>query len=294
MSSSIESRAMSLSLAIGVGMLVAKWIAFLLTSSSVIFSDAAESVVHIIAVWFAWYAIRVTERPPDEDHHYGHDKIGFVSAGVEGGLICIAALVIILSAVDKLLHGVTLEHVGVGTTITAGAGIVNAVLGVYLVRTGKRRGSLVVEANGQHVLTDAWTSAGAVGGLLLASWTNILWIDPIMAIVFGANIVREGVRLVASSVNGLMDRSDPELESRARSILDHECSTAPCSYHRLRVRLGGRGPHVDFHLAVPDEMTVLDAHSLATTIEEKLRKELGDNAEILTHLESKTQPDGHV
>ncbi|MCU0330039.1 MAG: cation diffusion facilitator family transporter [Candidatus Kapabacteria bacterium] len=203
MAASIESRAMTVSLAVGVGMLVAKWIAFLLTSSSVIFSDAAESVVHIIAVWFAWYAIRVTERPPDEDHHYGHDKIGFVSAGVEGGLICIAAMVIILSAVDKLLHGVTLEHVGTGTAITAGAGIVNAFLGFYLVRIGKRRGSLVVEANGQHVLTDAWTSAGAVGGLLLASWTNVLWIDPLMAIIFGGNIVREGVRLVASSVKQL-------------------------------------------------------------------------------------------
>ncbi len=293
MATSVESRAMSISLSVGVGMLVAKWVAFLLTSSSVIFSDAAESVVHIIAVWFAWYAIRVSERPPDADHQFGHAKIGFVSAGVEGGLICIAALVIIVSAVTKLVEGVTLENVGIGTAITAGAGAVNAFLGIYLVRVGKRGRSLIVEANGQHVLTDAWTSAGAVGGLLLASWTNVLWLDPAMAILFGANIIREGVRLVYASVHGLMDRSDPELERRARQVLDDACASGTCSYHRLRVRAGGQGPHVDFHLAVDDEMIMIDAHTLATTIEERLREAIGANAEIMTHLESKTQPDGH-
>lgn len=293
MATSIESRAMSISLSVGVGMLVAKWIAYLLTSSSVIFSDAAESVVHIIAVWFAWYAIRVSERPPDEEHHFGHAKIGFVSAGVEGGLICIAAIVIIVSAVTKLIEGVTLDNVGIGTAITAGAGAINAFLGFYLVRVGKRGGSLIVEANGKHVLTDAWTSAGAVGGLLLASWTNILWLDPTMAILFGANIIREGVRLVYASVHGLMDRTDPDLEKKARMVLEEACATGVCTYHRLRVRAGGQGPHVDFHLAVDDDMTVLDAHTLATTIEERLREAIGQNAEIMTHLESKTQPDGH-
>jgi len=293
MATSAESRAMSISLSVGVGMLVAKWIAFLLTSSSVIFSDAAESVVHIIAVWFAWYAIRVSERPPDAEHQFGHAKIGFVSAGVEGGLICIAAIVIIVSAVTKLVEGVTLDNVGIGTAITAGAGAVNAFLGIYLVRVGKRGGSLIVEANGQHVLTDAWTSAGAVAGLMLASWTNILWLDPAMAILFGANIIREGVRLVHASVNGLMDRTDPLLEQMARAVLDDACASGTCSYHRLRVRAGGQGPHLDFHLAFPDDMSIYDAHTIATGVEERLRQTLGTNAEIMTHLESKTQPDGH-
>jgi cation diffusion facilitator family transporter len=130
----------------------------------VIFSDAAESVVHIIAVWFAWYALGVVSRPPDEDHPYGHDKISFMSAGIEGGLICIAAIVIIVSAVNKLVVGVELQQLDIGMSITAGAALVNLILGLYLIRTGKQHSSLVVEANGRHVMTDVWTSAGAVAG----------------------------------------------------------------------------------------------------------------------------------
>jgi len=289
MAASVESRAMSISLAVGVGMLVSKWIAFLLTNSSVIFSDAAESVVHIIAVWFAWYAIRVSERPPDEDHPFGHSKISFVSAGVEGGLICIAAIVIIITATTKLIDGVSLERIGVGTTIIGVAGGVNAFLGLYLVRIGRKRRSLVVEANGLHVLTDAWTSAGAVIGLLLASWTEIFWIDPAMAIVFGANIIREGVRLVVQSVHGLMDRTDLQMYETVNGVLQQLCTERGCSFHRLRVRRAGHMAFVDFHLVLADYMPMVDAHTLATYMEEAIRKTLGPETEVLSHLESETR-----
>jgi len=134
----LTKRAMNLSLATGVLMLIAKWIAYLLTGSSVIFSDAAESVVHIVAVWFAWYALRVGSRPPDDNHPYGHDKVSFMSAGVEGGLICIAAVVIIVTAVNKLIHGVELQHVDIGVLITFGAAAVNLALGLYLISTARR------------------------------------------------------------------------------------------------------------------------------------------------------------
>ncbi|MFN5377771.1 MAG: cation diffusion facilitator family transporter, partial [Ignavibacteria bacterium] len=144
---------MNFSLATGVLMLIAKWIAFIITGSSVIFSDAAESVVHIVAVWFAWYALRVGSRPPDEDHPYGHDKVSFMSAGVEGGLICIAAIVIIVTAVNKLLTGVEIQRIDIGVLITFGAAAVNLVLGLYLISTGKKNKSLIVEANGRHVMT---------------------------------------------------------------------------------------------------------------------------------------------
>lgn len=287
-------RAINVSLAIGVLMLVAKWIAFLLTGSSVIFSDAAESVVHIIAVWFAWYAVRVTTLPPDNNHHYGHDKIGFVSAGVEGGLICIAAIVIIMSAVTKWYSGIQLENLGYGSAITAGAGIVNAALGMYLVRVGRAEKSLVVEANGSHVMTDAWTSLGAIVGLLLAKFTGILWLDPLMAILFGANIIREGSRLVTESIKGLMDTTNPELEQRVRTTLEQMCVIHNVSFHRLRLRMSGKKPMVDYHLQVNDEMRMIEAHALATIIEDEVRLHVGNNAEVFTHLESDTQPDGHI
>lgn len=293
---------MNLSLAVGVLMLAAKWAAYLLTGSSVIFSDAAESVVHIIAVWFAWYALRLTERPPDAEHHYGHEKIAFISAGVEGALICIAAFVIIGSAVQKLVVGVELQRLDIGMSITAAAGAVNAALGWFLVRRGRRDHSLTVEANGKHVLTDAWTSAGAVLGLVLAQWTGLLWIDPAMAVIFGGNILFEGARLITRSVDGLLDRTDAELEQRAHSLLNDLLNDLPASlpsgsrvtYHRLRLRMSGHIPHIDLHLQFPDEMPISEAHHIATMIEDRLREEMGrPNTEVFTHLEPTSHPGDH-
>jgi len=288
------SVAMNLSLGVGVAMLISKWYAFLLTGSSVIFSDAAESVVHIVAVWFAWYALRITRKPADAEHHFGHEKIDFVSAGVEGGLICIAAIVIIVSAVTKLIHGVELEKLDIGMVITAACGATNGILGWYLIRSGKRHNSLIVRANGEHVMTDVWTSLGAVVGLLLAMWSGYMIIDPIMAILFGANIIRSGAGLMMISVNGLMDRADPVIEARAREVITEFCTENNCSFHRLRLRLAGHVPHMDFHLQVDDAMPMQEAHALATLLEEKIRTELGARTEVFTHLESMTQPDGHI
>lgn len=285
---------MNLSLATGLVMLVAKWIAYVMTGSSVIFSDAAESVVHVVAVWFAWYALRVGAKPPDEDHPYGHDKVSFMSAGVEGGLICIAAIVIIVSATEKLMVGVSLQKLDIGMSITAGAALVNLALGWYLISTGKKNKVLVVEANGRHVMTDVWTSAGAVAGLFIAQLTGMLWLDPAIAILFGANIIYEGGKLMSISVKGLMDTSDPELLQRVQLVLTDFCFDHNCSYHRLRLRSSGNMVHVDYHLILPDEMTMHEAHSLATSCEELIRAAIDHNTEVFTHLESVSQPDGHV
>lgn len=285
---------MNLSLATGVAMLGIKWVAFALTGSSVIFSDAAESVVHIGAVWFAWYAVRITGRPPDRGHHYGYDKISYVSAGVEGGLICVAAVVIIGSAIQSLVVGVTLERLDIGILLIGGAGTLNAVLGIYLVRVGRREGALAVEANGHHVMTDAWTSAGAVVGLLAARLSGWYWLDPVMAMLFGANIIREGIRLMRMSVDGLLDRADPDLLAKAEQIIARECREHDCAYHRLRLRTTGNGIHVDYHLQVPDEMRMQDAHTLATSLEDTLCNALGPRCEVFTHLECTTQPPDHI
>ncbi|MBM4179204.1 MAG: cation transporter [Ignavibacteria bacterium] len=289
----LTKRAMNLSLATGVLMLIAKWIAYLLTGSSVIFSDAAESVVHIVAVWFAWYALRVGSRPPDDNHPYGHDKVSFMSAGVEGGLICIAAVVIIVTAVNKLIHGVELQHVDIGVLITFGAAAVNLALGLYLISTGKKNHSLVVEANGRHVMTDVWTSVGAVAGLYAADLFNMLWLDPVIAIIFGVNIIWEGGKLVAISVRGLMDHSDPELLQMATEVIEPYCAKHGCTFHRLRLRSSGNTIHVDFHLQVPDDMRMHEAHNLASNLEDLIRKRLDHQGEVFTHLESMTQPEGH-
>lgn len=286
--------AMNISLAVGVVMLVAKWIAWMLTGSSVIFSDAAESVVHIVAVWFAWYALRMTLRPPDSDHHYGHQKMGLISAAVEGGLICIAGIVIIFTSVQRMFTGIQLEKLDVGIAITAGAGMVNALLGFFLVHTGKKNHSLVVEANGKHVLTDAWTSAGAVLGLFLASVTGWYILDPLLAIVFGENIMREGIKLVSMSVTGLMDSADPVIEQQARQALSEFVRQHNITFHEFRLRSFGNQASADFHLLFPDTTPIWQAHKLATEAEHIVRKAIGlEQVDVISHLEPQSHPADH-
>lgn len=288
-----EQLALNASLAVGVCMLGLKWYAYHITGSVAIFSDAMESVVHQFAVAFAWYSLRVTYRPPDDEHHYGHDKITYFSAGLEGGLIVVAAVVIIYEAVSKLIVGVSLEQLGIGTALTGTAGAINAVLGWYLVRTGKRERSLIVEANGRHILTDAWTSVGAVVGLLLAWRTGFYFIDPILALFFGGNIIFEGVKLMRNSAGGLMDRTNAEYEQAGRAALQSYCDAHHTSYHRFRLRESGQRVYVDFHIVFEDGTTIEDAHRMATEAEQCVVDAIDHSVEVLSHLESTNVPDGH-
>lgn len=276
-------------------MLALKWSAYLLTGSIAIFSDAMETIVHIAAVGFAWYSLRITYLPADEDHHFGHDKITFFSAGLEGALIILAAIIIIQTSIDKLITGVTLEQIGFGTALTATAAAINTMLGLYLVKTGKNNKSLIIEANGRHILTDAWTSAGAIAGLLLAYLTGSYWIDPLMALFFGANIIFEGGKLIRRSIQGLMDKTDPELFSSVQDILSIQCSLLGITYHRLRLRMSGNIVYIDFHLQFPDETTIESAHLQATQIEQSIQQQVAHPCDIVTHLESTSHhPPDHV
>ena len=290
-----ESKAMNISLIVGILMLGLKWTAYVLTGSIAIFSDAIETIVHIAAVGFAWYSLRITYRPPDEDHHFGHDKITFFSAGLEGALIILAAIIIIKTGIDNLISGVTLEQVGYGTALTATAAVINTILGIYLVKTGKNNNSFIIEANGRHILTDAWTSAGAIAGLLLAFLTGAYWIDPLMALFFGANIIFEGGKLIRRSIQGLMDKTDPELFTSVSTILQQQCHALGISFHRLRLRVSGNFVYIDFHLQFPDETTIEHAHLQATEIEHLISASIAQPCDIVTHLESTSHhPPDHI
>lgn len=289
-----ERFALNLSLAIGMTLLLIKWFAYLQTHSTVILSDAMESIVHQFAVVFAWFSLRWSYRPPDENHTYGHDKVAYFSAGFEGGLISLAALVIVYTSIVRLIEGVELEQLGLGTSLTASAGAINAFLGWYLVRVGKLEHSLVVEANGRHILTDAWTSAGAVVGLLAALVTGWLWLDPLVALVFGVNILAEGYRLVRRAVLGLMDTTDPASVERARQALEQFRVEYPgLGYHRLRMRESGQRMYVDFHLQFPDGTTIEEAHRLASEAEQRVARAVGVPSDVTSHLESSHHPHGH-
>jgi cation diffusion facilitator family transporter len=277
--------AMRLSVAAGLLMLGIKSAAYVWTGSSAIFSDAAESVVHVIAVGFAAYSLWLSWKPADEQHPYGHAKISFFSAGAEGALIVIAALFILYTAVSDWMGGLSLRRLDLGIALTAIAAAINAGLGLYLVRLGRRRASLVLEANGEHVLTDSWTSLGVVIGLLLAWTTGWLFLDPVCAILVAANIIVSGVRLIRRSVGGLMDQADPAVQRRITALLDEACAHHGISHHFLRQRFNGTGYDVDVHLVFPDELPLREAHRVATEIERAIESAVQPTAHVTTHLE---------
>ena len=281
-----ERFAIRLSLIVGVFMLAGKITAYLLTHSAAIFSDAAESVVHVMAVAFAAFSLYMSTRPAAPTFLYGYERIAFFSAGFEGAMIIVAAIVIIVESVQKWMAGLQFERLGAGTLLVLGAAVLNAGLGYYLLRTGRRTHSLILEANGKHVLTDSWTSFGVVAGLVLVLLTGWKPFDPILAIAVALNILWSGGHLIWRSAVGLLDYSDPGAGHKIRDKLDAICSELGLQYHGVRFRSTGHRQMVEVHLLFPEATSVGEAHRLATTLEERLPVELGSPTEVVTHLES--------
>jgi len=278
--------AMRLSLIIGVLMLLSKVAAYLVTRSSAILSDAAESVVHVVAVAFAAFSLRLSAKPAAPQFLYGYERITFFSAGFEGAMIIVAAITILIATIHKWILGLQLEHLGMGALLVLGAGILNAALGIYLLRVGRRTQSLILEADGKHVLTDSWTGLGVVAGLGLVMLTHWKPIDPLVAIAVAANILWSGGRLVWRSAVGLLDYSDPDAGRKIRERLDAISSDLGITYHGVRFRTTGYRQIIEVHLLFSHRTPVGEAHRLATILEERLPTELGIPAEVITHLES--------
>lgn len=283
--------AMTLSLVIGCMMLLIKGGAYLLTGSSAILSDAAESVVHVAAVAFAFYSLRLSYRPADSSHLYGHTKIAFFSAGFEGAMIILAALYIIYQSIQKWVVGLHLENLGMGTLLTVSATVVNGALGAYLLWIGKRRQSLILRSNGRHVLTDCWTSLAAVVGLVLVQVTDWLAWDPICGIAMAINILVSGGGLIRSATAGLMDSADPEVGRRLKALLDRVTVEHGVTYHRLRHRNIGDAHWIELHLLFPAGISLAEAHRKATEIERRLEAEIAPRASVTTHLECQADHD---
>jgi cation diffusion facilitator family transporter len=278
--------AMRISLAFGIVMLVGKMAAYFMTGSAAILSDAAESVIHVVAVAFAAFSLRLSTKPAAPKFLYGYERITFFSAGFEGAMIVLAAIFILYAAIEKWATGLRLENLGGGTLLVLAAGILNAGLGWYLIRAGRLNHSLILEANGKHVLTDSWTSFGVVAGLGLVMLTKWKPFDPLLAIAVAINILWSGGHLVWRSAVGLLDHSDPEIGKEIRSKLDSLCSELGLQYHGVRYRTTGYRQLIEVHLLFPHSMAVGDAHRLATLLEERLPAELSVPAEVFTHLES--------
>lgn len=283
--------AMRLSFFVGAVMLAIKMYAYLITGSAAILSDAAESVIHVLAVGFAAYSMWLSLKPADANHLYGHDKVSFFSAGFEGATIIAAAFFIFHESWDKIHYGYQLENVDTGLIILGLAIVINLILGFFLFNRGKQYNSLILESNGKHVLTDCWTSLGAVAALLLVKMTGFTLFDPLIAIIVGCIILYTGTQLLKKSIHGLMDQSDTKLQNQLTQLISQETAPLNIQFHHLKHRMSGYKVYVEFHLLFPDDISLKDAHDSASKIESKIKNALARPSEIVTHLETQQQHD---
>lgn len=284
-------RSMNLSLGVGIGLLIVKVTAAAVTRSTAILSDAAESVVHLLAVAFASYSIRLARKPADVTHQYGHDRISFLSAGFEGAMIITAAIFIVYEAVRTWVERIPVVKVDAGIGLTVLAMAVNTVLARHLLHVARERKSIILEANGRHILSDVWTSIAVLAGLSLVRLTGWRGWDTICAALVALNLIIGGWVLIRRSIGGLMDEADPELHARLEAILGGACAPEEAGFHRLRHRDAGHRLFVDVHLTFPDGLTILDAHRRATRIERSIRDALDREVQVTTHLEPRDHHD---
>ncbi len=278
-----------LSIGAAIATITLKFAAYLLTGSVGLLSDAAESVVNLVAAFVALIALHVAAKPADSSHHFGHSKAEYFSAAIEGVMIFVAAVVIIWSAVQRFLAPEPLQNVGLGLAISVGASALNGVVAAVLMRAGRRYRSITLEADGKHLLTDVWTSVGVVVGVLLVGVTGYLRLDPIVAFLVGCNIVWTGWRLIRQSVDGLMDTSMSERdEARLRAVLG-EFDDGKVQFHAVRTREAGHRQFVSMHVLVPGGWTVQAGHDLLERVEARLGEEF-EHLEVSTHLEPLEDP----
>ncbi len=266
-----------------------KTAAYFYTDSVGLLSDAAESLVNLVGAVVALVMLTIAARPADEDHAYGHGKAEYFSSGIEGTLILVAALSIAIAAIQRLLAPRPLEQVGLGLAVSAAASVVNLAVGQIMIRVGKRRKSITLEANGKHLMTDVWTSVGVLAGVGAVALTDWGWLDPLLALAVAGNIVWTGVQIVRRSVFGLMDTALPAAQLAVIEKILEGHRQEGIDFHALRTRQAGIRAFMSFHVLVPGEWTVQRGHDLLEKIEFDLRKAL-PNAVVFTHLESLSDP----
>jgi cation diffusion facilitator family transporter len=278
-----------LSIAAAVITILMKGIAYYITGSVGLLSDALESTVNLAAAIVALIALRVVNRPANEEYTYGYSKVEYFSSGFEGGMILWAALGIILSALPRLVHPLPLEQLGIGLAISVCAALINLGVALVLSRAGKRHNSITLEADARHLMTDVWTTGGVLIGIALVWATGFIRLDPIIALLVAVNIIFTGYRLLVRSGRGLMDISLPQEElNSVKSILDSYQSQG-VRYHALRSRQAAARKFLVVHLLVPGSWTVMEGHRLADRIETQIKAAI-PSANIVTHIEPVDDP----
>ena len=270
-----------------------KTLAWRMTGSVGLLSVALESCVNLFAAVIALVIITIAERPADEEHAYGHSKAEYFSSGSEGGLIILAAASIIWSALPRLFSPQPLENVSTGLLISVGASAINLFAARVLITEGKKNNSITLEADGNHLMTDVWTSIGVLFGIGLVKLTGWLILDPIIALLVAANIIWTGYRLMVRSVRGLIDTAIPMEERKKVEQLLSKYQPEGIEFHSLLTRQAGQRKFVSFHILVPGVWSVQQGHDLLEVVEEEVRNALKGPVTVFTHLEPIEDPVSH-
>jgi cation diffusion facilitator family transporter len=263
--------------------MLAKFGAYFLTHSNAILTDAAESIVNVLASGFAFYSIYLATLPKDENHPYGHGKVEFFSAFVEGTLIGIAGLIIIFKSSYDLIFPKEIFQLLDGAIIIGVTGVINMLVGYYLINTGKKHRSLTLEADGKHLLTDAVTSAGLVAGICLIKMTGFLWLDSVISILLGIYIVYSGYKLTRKSIGGLMDESNVELVKTIVAILQENRQECWIDVHNLRAQQYGADLHIDCHITLPYYYDLNKVHTEISDIDKLINGLAERSTELFIH-----------
>ncbi|HMN38695.1 MAG TPA: cation diffusion facilitator family transporter [Hyphomicrobium sp.] len=272
------------SIAVAAGVMAIKYAAYVVTGSVALYSDALESIVNVMTAVAAVIALHIGSRPPDKNHPFGHHKAEFFAAIFEGAMIIFAAIIILIKSVDALRTGVTLEQPGMGLAINTAASLLNAGWAWLLINRGRTWRSPALVADGRHLMTDVITSAGVIGGLILATLTGWLVLDPLLAAAVAINILWTGYRLALESMSSLMDQAaSTDIESRIRAAIAANGNGA-LQAHDIRTRQAGRALFIDFHLVVPGNMSVYDAHVICDRLEDAIQTEI-EGAQVVIHVE---------
>ena len=260
---------------VGILLFVGKLIAWQLTNSDAVFSDAMESIVNIIAAFMGLYSLYLAAKPKDLEHPYGHGKVEFITSGVEGALIIFAGVIIIVQAISSLLNHNVPQKLDWGMAIVAVTAIINYLMGYISVQKGKKVNSLVLESSGKHLQSDTITTAGVVASLILVYFTKLYWIDGVVALIFGSYIMFVGYKIVRKALSGIMDEADLGMLTRLAKFLDENRKPEWIDIHNMKIQQHGSGLHIDAHLTLPYYFELRNAHEEM----EKMYKLISENTE---------------
>lgn len=247
--------------AFGVVLFIGKIIAWKLTSSDAVFSDAMESIVNVISAFMGLYSLYLAAKPKDEDHPYGHGKVEFVTSGIEGALIAIAGIMIIYEGINSLIVGKVLHKLDWGIAIIAATAIINYLLGYISIKKGRHENSHVLISSGKHLQSDTITTLGVVVSLIVVYFTKIYWLDSVVALFFGSYIIIIGYKIIRKSLSGIMDEQDPDLLNQIIKVLEENRRTEWIDVHNMKIQQFGANLHIDAHITLPWYYSLRDAHN---------------------------------